>query len=797
MRQLFKVVGIVFCLLLLVTILIFERTKLIRQGNYNLAGLNSDVSVYFDQFGIPHIKGEKSTDVLRALGFIMASERLFQMELLRRMINGELSAVLGEKFISSDTLLRTLELKKSAKDFLANRSDQIPYELMQDMEAYIAGIHDYINQGVMPVDFILAGFRPGRFEVADLMAVTSYMAMGFSEGMSADILFSELMENLPDEKVEILRIGEKSDRSHFKSIPVLDQESINAVEKIESTFLQIQDLIPLFHGSNGWVLSGKKTQSGYPLLANDPHISTSNPHILYEAHIEYPGMNLYGHYLPLGAFPIVGHTTEMAWGLTMAEVDDVTIYSEKINPENEKQVMFNNEWVDMEIREESIFIKGGKEKKILIKRTPHGPIISDTSLGVSGKALSLHWSVYHQDNNVVRAMYEIPRSNTIEKLRAALDHAAAPGLSVLYANKFGDIASWMMGKFPKLPEGVPYDLVLNGWNGTHEVERYYSIDENPHQVNPEEGFIVAANYKPEQKEFSHFDGYWQAGERFYRLKRLIREKKKWNLEDVMALQTDLTVEGHQKYQQILLSSLNRPELSSLETLAVELFRKWDGKTDIASVGASLFYSWLSFTEKNVFLDELGEKNFKRFSKTADSWHALKQLFEDKDHSFWDNVRTNRVESGDEILRKSFQQTVELLSKRLGDNAFHWQWGQLHKAWYKHPIGEVWPLNLIYNIGPLPSPGGRYVINQLSHKRLTNNFTITSAPAVRRIIDFSNLQETRAVLPTGNSGNPFSEFFSDQILLYNKGDYRLQLMDWSTIEKLPRLILKAARNNDGE
>lgn len=752
-----------------------------KVGEKTFRQIDHPVTTYFDQFGIPHIQSQSMQEAYFALGYHMASERLFQMDVFRRLVQGRLSEVLGEKTLEADKLLRTLGFKKMGEKMLENIPPQS--DMMKSALAYLEGVHAFIDEDDLPVEFLLLGYTPERFSVSDMIGLTGYMALTFTEGINQDVFLSELAEKLPEQKLESLRVKDTSDSFYFSEQKTVHMKTL---EKVNSAFEEISKVAPILHGSNSWVLSGKRTVSGYPILANDPHIGVSNPHIFYEAHLKIPDFELYGNYIPLMAFPVMGHTRKTAWALTMSEVDDFNVYLEKINPDNPDEVMYKNEWVPLKVRTEVIKVKDSENVTITVKESPHGPLLDETDKGVSDKSLAVSWSVYHPENNALASIYSIPRADSVEEFKQAVSHAAAPGLNISWVHKRGDIAWWMLGKYPKMPEGVKSDIVLKGWDGTEEIERYYSVEENPHQINPDSGVIVTANYRPQLEEFSHFQGYWQPGGRFFRLEKLLSEKDKWDLESLKRIQFDNKVPIGDQLRTRLLALTNEKELEKDDFEILDELKSWDGQCLQDSVGCSIYHVWNYFNTVGAFQDEMGEEGFKKFGKSADFFHVYKNLMFKPNDSLWDDVDTNRVESGTDINTQSFFKMKDYLVETLGYRVSKWEWGKIHTIEYVHPIGRVKPLNLFFNIGPMPSAGGRYVINNMGHKKALLDFRAKHAPATRRLIDLQNVESSLGISPTGNSGNFMSKHFSDQTKLYHAGRYRPQLMDWNYIKGLPKV-----------
>ena len=293
---------------------IFFKARLPKKhGQLNLPGLSRPVEVHRDKYGIPHIEAQDEADAMRAFGFITAGDRLFHMELLRRIANGTLSEVLGESAVNWDILLRKLKIRKTMDEFLTKNLSKMDPHMIKMTEAFYEGVDHYVKTQPLPPEFILLGFTPKKFELAEGMAISGYMALSFAEGIIADSLFSELYAEFPKEMVDQVLIKHRGDRNHItekytnkyrlKKSLIAKSTQEQWFKDLTSFLDEFEDYFGLFHGSNSWVLSPSRSKNGYSLLANDPHVSFSNPSVWYEAHIKYPGYEIYGHYLPLVPFP--------------------------------------------------------------------------------------------------------------------------------------------------------------------------------------------------------------------------------------------------------------------------------------------------------------------------------------------------------------------------------------------------------------------------------------------------------------------------------------------------------------
>lgn len=759
-----------------------RRALPVESGEVQLKGLQSKVKVIKDKWGIPHIDAASEEDAYLALGYIMASERLFQMDLMRRIASGRLSEILGEKTIKVDTLLRKLRIRQTVDDYFERHGKTLNGKMVNLANQFFKGVQSYIENNPLPIEFVILGYEPEPFSIKDSMGVSGYMALSFAEGLVGDVLFSELSSKFPAKMVDELRVGPKS---YFEKKGFAKNSSFLKTQNFMSEILEttefLEEFFFMFHGSNSWVLSGKRSESGKPILANDPHIAYSNPSVWFEAHINTPTFELYGHYLPLVPFAGLGHNKDHAWALTMSEADDFDMYIEKVNPKNANQVLHKGKWVDLDIEEEIIKIKGREDLKIQVKRSPHGTILNGTDYELKDKTIALSWSYHHPDNHVMEAIFQLNRAITNDEHKKAISLAAAPGLNVSWVNKFGDIGWWVMGKIPKRPKGIASDILLEGWHGKHDYLGYLDFDENPHLVNPESGVIVSTNFKPTLSKYQHIDGYWQPSERYERVDDLLSKKEKWNVEDIKKIQTDVKSLSAQEVLPTMLTEVESLD-SELEKKAYNTISKWDYNSTAESVGSALFYVWNTMTMREALIDDLGEKYFKALGRVADYWHFYKVFIMTEDSNWWDDSETDQKETRKYILTQSFKKTVSFLKNKFGSNINEWQWGKLHTLEFEHPLGKVKPLDKIFNIGPFNAPGSFSQVNNISFKRGTLKYDSHLGPSTRRIIDFANPEVSLGIIPTGNSGHIKSDHFDDQAELYIAGNYRKQLMNDSEIKK---------------
>jgi penicillin G amidase len=746
-------------------------------GKLVLPGLKSEVRVIRDNWGIPHIFAGDELDSFRALGFVAAQDRLFQMDIQRRLANGQLSEIVGNAALPSDKLARTLGFRHYAEKLLASNS--IQPETLRAAEAFRDGVNSFIATQTLPIEFKILGYRPRPFEIVEMLAFAGYMSYGFSEAFRGDLLYSDLIRDIPGDKVDELRGGVEG------AAPTIANASSIRIDP--SLFLALHDnaiaqSFGAFDGSNSWVAGPSRSKSGYALLANDPHIGFSKPSIWYEAHIVSPAMEVYGHFISFIPFPILGHTRDIAWAITMSEVDDMDFYREKVNPQDPHQVSFRGHWVPLEVREERITVKGNPDVVLPIQTGPHGPLIQHLLAQKPDELIAVKWQYHEPDNRVLETFFRLTHAKTIANYTDALRIAKSPGLNLSYADKSGNIAWWVLGQIPDRPSTSRPDMVMDGSSGIDEYLGYIPFDSNPHLVNPAEGLIITANNKPAANTAYPLHGYFQPSERIVQLARLLDAQREWSAEEFKRVQTNQDEVFAAEQLSLLLPRVRTPQ-GAIEKSAFSILQRWNGRSDKSSTGAAIYNEWRSQILRLALLDELGEERFKAFCSIADAWHFYKRLIGNPSSPWWDNVSTGELaESADDIVSRAFTQALLILKNRFGGDIRQWTWGRLHTIEYGHPLGRLKPLNLIFNAGPYAAGGNYSQVDAMAPERGEEAFEVLSGPSTRRIIDFADINRSWGINPLGNSGNLTSRHERDQAELFLRGEYRPQLMATADIEK---------------
>ncbi|MBO9665502.1 MAG: penicillin acylase family protein, partial [Bdellovibrio sp.] len=472
MRKLKKILlGVLIILLLCgVGVYIFLRQPIApMDGTHRLTNVSAPVTIQRDAYGIPHIFAKTKIDAMRALGYITASERLFQMEMSRRLTQGELSEVVGDKALKTDMLYRSLMLKKSSQRMLNLKQAKglIDSKMWAEMEAFTDGINQYMAERPLPYELVILGIKPRPFTPLDSYIMTGQMAYSFGIALKADTTMTEIAKKLTPDLFQQLR----NDRL---STPI----TLASNSPDLSPLWNLPEFMPSFDSSNSWLISPRRSASGKAIFANDPHISFGNPAVWFEAHIKTPEFELYGHYLPLVPFAVLGHNRHHAWGFTMSQTDDMDLYRETID-RDKKTVLFKGKSQPYDTWTETIKVRGHRDVSIEVIETPHGPLMNSV---LDQKDLALKWAFHRVENDPLLALYKMGEAKDIKEFEIALKDGSAPGLNVMYADP-QNIAWWMFGDIA-VKKNPNSDLILNGATGADEYERLLSWDEKPHEVNP-------------------------------------------------------------------------------------------------------------------------------------------------------------------------------------------------------------------------------------------------------------------------------------------------------------------------
>ena len=768
------------------TYLFLQSSKPTYEGSLSLEGLQQEVKVYFDEYGIPHIYAENELDAQFALGYVHAQDRLFQMEMLRRLSRGELAEVLGPDLAKTDRFFRTIGVmesaKKAAKRFNA-KPDTDP--IKQGALAYYKGVNAFMEQGKTPLEFRILGIPKRPFTVEDTYAIYGYMAFSFAQAFRTDPMMQRILDKLGPEYLHELDI-------HWtpgaQTIPVWGRDNVDTLISQHFGIEQLFESMPVapWIGSNSWVIGPDKTESGKVILSNDTHMGFAQPSVWYEAHIVTPELDFYGNYLGGVPFSVMGHNRHHAIGITMLENDDIDFYVEKINPANSNQVEFRGEWEGLRKRNETIKVKGEEDLSFEVLETPHGPIINeaiDHIAAMTQDPVSMYWVFNEFPIRSLESSYYMARAKTMEECRAAVAMGHAPGLNVMYGDIEGNIAWYAMAKLPRRPDHVNSKLLLDGASGEDEILGYFAFEDNPQSENPEVGYLYSANNQPDSSGGYFHQGYYIPEDRAKRIVEVLEEREKWDLKAAKDFILDTKSPISPKVIAALADQIKLDQMSDNENAALIALKAWDGSHELERVEPTIYFKWLYHLLEKTFADELGEEDFNAFLSTHVFKRTYPFLFEKEASPWWDDQSTtDKTESRSEIASAAFRQTIKELEAQLGSDIAKWHWEKVHQVEHPHALGQVPALARIFNVGPIPINGGMEVINNLNFKLNGDGYyKVNAGPAKRRIVDFSDLDHTVSVLPTGQSGNLMSPHYNDQAQLFADGRFRLQKMNTEEIQ----------------
>ena len=775
MKRQFATVAVSFAFLLLLSyspagVVAEEKTN--DQANSNtlaLAGLHDRVTVRRDERGIPYIEAKNDADLYFAQGYVTASDRLWQMDLLRRSERGELAEVLGGAALEQDKQHRTLGFAQEVEAELA-RATPATRALL---DAYASGVNAYIaslDAKALPPEFLVLQYKPKPWTPADSLMVGKLFAEALSNTWRLDIMRAALA-GLPAEKraglmpeispLDVLVVGKdssdnKKTRSTQKSKESFSRETLLALARDQEIATESLARVGLYAeglaASNNWVVSGKHTVSGKPLLANDPHLQASAPSIWYMIHLSAPGLRVAGVTAPGGPGVIIGHNDHIAWGMTNVGPDVQDLYEEKFDPDNAKRYMTPAGWRDADVRHEEIKVRKGFTDSSTnlvpfdVTVTQHGPIIFEQA----GKRYAIRWTALDPTLNTADSAYLINRARNWKEFSAALESFKGPTQNIVYADNAGHIGYHAAGVIPIRRSGdgsVPYD----GSTDAGDWVKYIPIKSLPTVYDPPSGIIVTANQRIVGTDYPYFLTHsWAQPYRARRIFELLKQKPKLTTDDFRRIQGDVYSIGHVSFAHET-SKILRPRLKPDEAKLAELldaFDRWDGLVKTDSRVAPVLQQMRAAFRSRILTAALGNDLVKiyqwsNFDTTIDRVIAEQPK---------DWLPKEFISYAD-LLRACYDDARKVLTKNLGEDESKWTWGDAVKVNFRHPLAAAPMIGLQFTIAPLPQNGSG---------GLAATVNVGANVSMRFIADTSNWDQTQHGITLGESGLPSSPHWSDQL-----------------------------------
>lgn len=778
MKKLKKVFLVFFLIVLLLAISLVMYGFYLKpkyEGSAALDTIKENTTVYFDNYGIPHIYASSQKDAMVALGYVHAQDRLWQMELIRRIAPGRLSEIFGSKTLKVDLFFAGIGIDEASEKAIAQLD--VNSESYQLASAYLDGINQYVEQEPTPIEFQLLGLAKRKFTLKDVYNVFGYMSFSFAMAQKTDPLLTDIRDKYGMSYLEDFGIDSSLNTTRLKSYQGKSKE-YSEISKAVTSILD-DSPVPQFIGSNSWVIGSQKTKNGKVIFANDPHISFSQPGTWYEAHISTPDYEMYGYYLAGTPFPLLGHNRHYSYGLTMFENDDIDFYEEQNHPKNSNQYKTPVGYKTYEVRKKIIKVKDSSDVNLDIKISTHGPIVNPFLDGLNKKnPIAMSWIYTQQPIKILEATYSLCHAKDVDDFRKNIALIAAPGLNIMYGDAKGNISWTTSGKLYKHNADVNTNFILDGTSGKDDIKEYLDFSKNPQALNPSWNYVYSANNQPEAIDGFLYPGYYLPEDRAKRISSLLEPKNNWTKEDVAKMITDNTSSKAKSIVKNMLVAIDYARLTDTEKKVYAILQSWKATNDLQDSAPTIFNKWMYLYLKYTFKDELGDENFKLFMST----HIMKQLIAEQiknDNSpWWDNILTkNSKETRKMILEQSFKESVSILEKQLGTSINNWTWNRVHTVEYQHPMGKVAALRRFFNVGPFEISGSNEVINnQMFPFTDDGEYKVIGGPSTRRVIDFSDIENSWSILPTGQSGNIFSKHYSDQAEMYRTGRFRKMKMN---------------------
>ena len=736
------------------------------KGDLKITGLTSEVTVYRDERGLPSIYAANEHDLYFSVGYVMAQERLWFMDLIRRVTTGRLSEIMGKDLVETDKFLRCLEMTAKSKMVIANEDPVI----LSYMQAYADGVNAYIAAAgkKLPPEFRILGYKPDPWKLEDIANIIGYMGWDLAkDNMTADLFYYQLAQKLGIEKARKLI----PDWEAVNSVVFPDFKLNDTLLKNTRAFISTLDTLDAlgvasFSGSNNWALAGNRTTTGKPILSNDMHLSFGSPGIWMQMHQVIPGkLNVTGVVVPGEPFIVAGHNEKIAWGMTNLMVDDIDLFAEKINPENPNQYFFNGEWKNMVVKNEIINIKGGKKDSVVIKYTHRGPVISGFN-NIDNASLSMRWSGFDSSDEI-KSVCLLNRASGWKDFRSALNNFRSVSQNFIYADVDGNIGLNTGGGIA-IRKGNG-SLIRNGETDEFDWKGYVPFEQLPFSYNPAKGYVSSANNKTVPDDYPYYvSSDFELPYRINRIRQMLDEKELFNMDDFKRMILD----QHSDYAALLTPFIlhlenKKSELTSSESSALATLKGWDYNMGAGLVAPSIFEFFRISFAKNLLDDELGDLYPKLFS-TAREYYIYRILKTGPDE--WvDNINTPQKETLDDIIIKSFKDCISSLSKQYGTDQSKWEWGKIHKITIEHPLGSVKILNKVFGLNSetFSIGGSNHTVSPYSYGP---GFKVNHGASERHIFNTANWDESLTIIPTGASGIPASEFYLSQTKAYLEGKF---------------------------
>jgi len=840
MRPLFKnIFGIIFLLIIvLVTVgLLFngltKKSFYEESGVTKVKGISKGINIYKTELGVSHIFAENETDMYFTLGYIHAQDRLWQMDLERRVAEGRLSEILGKDVLDYDILFRTIGINKTALKLY----EKLSLKSKSILSAYCKGVNAFIelNSKQLPFEFDILNYKPEEWKPEHSLMIIRLMGWELNMSWYADVMFGEIVKKFGFEKAKdffpdypedapfVVKNELGKSRQDTLKKKNNDNKKIGSAHSLEKNYLSVFDLgknyfdisksFRIFHGSDGihvgsnaWVINGNKTESGKPLLANDPHLALLVPSKWYEVSF-YDNQKKYsvcGFSLPGVPGIAIGHNEVISWGITNLMCDDSDFMILKRDSSDKKKYIYKNAVHQMDSTVENIKIKDSPDDYVFVSfTTKYGPVVSNLEKtgfinnqrfkSEGDDLLAFRWTGY-EFSDELESFYQINNASGWVDFQNALKTYGTPALNFVYADTNGNIGYQAGGLLPVRTNFSNEELA--GFPSTGEIDwsGFVPLNELPSSFNPIENYIVSANNKPKKNYKHYISNLYEPHYRAERIEELIKSNIVVTENELKLIQRDVySIQANDFCKYLFAAFGDTSNLTSDIKIYLDLLKQWDYEFKTNSVAATLFAQFEIELYKSLYKNTMGEELFENYLylKNLPVRNTAK-LLKENSSSLFENSFVK-----EQILRKSFYDAISALIIKYGADFNKWQWGDVHKVYMKHPLGVVPSLSSMLNIGPFRIAGNGTTNNNLEYsfsKALeSGEFESFLGPSMRMIVDLSNIKTYLSILPTGQSGQPLHRNYNDQARLWLNGDYKKVSTGFEElkIENLKLLALEPA------
>jgi penicillin amidase len=753
-------------------------------GRLKLAGLHGEVKVERDVDGIPTIHAGNIEDLMFGLGVVHAQDRLWQMETHRRIGAGRLAEAFGPSALETDRFLRALGVRRAA----AAQYAQAPAETKAVLQAYARGVNAVLRQALQarPPEFVILGVQPQDWDPVDSLAWAVMMAWDLGGNWSSELLRMRLALKLPVDRINQLLppypgeqpLATADYAALYRALKLDDSVARQALAGAPPSGIEGA-------GSNDWVVAGKHTESGRPLLANDPHLKLSAPALWYLARLEAPGLKIAGATMPGLPLVVLGQSERIAWGFTNTGPDVQDLYLEAADPADPSRYRTPDGWASFEAHDEVIKVKGRPDVKMTVRSTRHGPVISDAGIAQdllgSGRrrpyAIAMRWTALDPDGDLVSVGLHMTQARSVQAYIAAANAWVAPMQNMVVADADGHIGFVAAGRVPlRKPENDLKGLVpAPGWDARYDWAGFVPAEATPRELDPARGWIATSNQRIHGPDYPYFlTSEWVPPYRQQRIEQLLQARDKHTPQSMAAMQADV---------QSLAASRLLPWLMharSLHPLAAEAQRhlhSFDGTMAADRAAPLIFWAWLRHLTERIFADEVGHDLFDRSLSGRSFRDALEGVLARNDGWWCDDKRTPAVETCAMQADAAFTDALQELQARFGDDVAGWHWGDAHLARSEHrPFSHVRALAPLFELRT-PVGGDTYTVN-VSRVGLRPDATTGElyldehGPSLRAIYDLGDPRQSRFMHSSGQSGLVFSPL------------YRNFVQRWANVEYTP-------------